>query len=206
MDDAVGPDRQLLSLRAVATLLMDASDAEPIGADRVDSTGTVRVLVGPDGAVERIVLGDGWRRAVGAEKLAAAIEEAATARDVGDNVVPAGFEEKLARIKAWARGEADERPPEVPPDGPAPALTTPEERDSLARDARMLLALEPGDAVGFAAFGKVAVTFGLGGSFSCIVDPDWVARRADADVAEAVDAALSAARIELAALVRRYPS
>lgn len=207
-------DRILRSLDAVDDMLSHAAEVAAGRAEGTDSTGTVRVVLDPAGVAERIELADGWRRAVAgtlgaavgdAARAAAGVQSAAFNARLGE----IGYLDRLEQLDAWLDGVTDEVPPGVPArPSPLPVPMGGTTADILASVEaselrRNSAPAEPAGATGFAGFGKIAVTFAIDGSLRCAVDEQWLARRDDAEVSDALNHAIGAARIELTDLKSR---
>ncbi|GIJ67543.1 hypothetical protein [Virgisporangium ochraceum] len=201
--DAARVDRLLRSLDALDNMSTDG----PGRVEGADGTGTVRVTLDPAGLAESVSLGDGWRRSVGTGRLAGAVAEAAAAAladraAVADRrLVDAGLPERLKALDAWVTGETGEPPPGVPtkptplPEPSPPTGTTGEILASLD-DTRVQGRVRPA-ATGVSAFGKVTVSLAGNGALTCTADPEWLSRRDDVEVTDAIRAALGHARVEL---------
>jgi len=164
------------SVASAEDVVVEPAPAQP--AAGTDGTGTVHVAVDAAGVPESITLDEGWRRQVGTERLVAAVVEA--------NVSAAAA--RVAGMMAGTPGT------EIPPD--------------LADQVREFLATDPPFALatgtGTAARGNLVVTVSEVGLRSITVEPEWLARRDDAELTESLATALTAARAELAeALARR---
>lgn len=207
--DAARVDRLLRSLDALDTMSMDADG--PGRVEGMDSTGTVRVTLDPAGLADAVSVGDGWRRSVGTQGLAGAVAEAAGAAladraAVADRrLTDAGLPERLNALDAWVTGETDEPPPGVPlmptplPEPAAPTGTT---EEILASLDEIQVQARP-SASGVSAFGKVTVSLAASGALTCTADPEWLSRRGDVEVVDALAAALGHARVELMRLDMR---
>ena len=117
------PDLERIDLeqaeRGIALMKSLLGQASTFSAEAqgCDTTGTVTVSIGRDGLPDTIAIGEEWRRSVGAEGLAAAVEEAFRhAAEAGsarcmDEMGEARWMDNFAAAIAYANG-----------DGPAPVI------------------------------------------------------------------------------------
>jgi hypothetical protein len=176
-------------------------------SEATDATGTVRVVVAPDGLPESITVGEDWRRTVGSEGFAAAVTEAcrnaAAAQALSEPEPPAGPVERdgadrLDRAKeivAFVEGDprADLPPVDLEEINPRPLSSIIEEALRAADAVSAMAAswvpeeVPPNEAPAGHRLSLAVAPFGL---LSCTADPAWVGRQETADLEEALAAAL----------------
>lgn len=206
-------DRAFLERIRRGTAALRALMAERPGASGItgsDASGAITVALGEDGLPERIDLDDGWRRAVGAEGLAAAVTRACggatQARfDVMAAASQSGWTARVSAAFAYIDGEGPE-PPGLPSadDAQAASPYVPELSGLLADIVASDLA-EGTDAVaragppqysGSAGVGRLTLTLDATGKLTCEADPDWVGRQETQDLRDALASALAGLHAE----------
>jgi DNA-binding protein YbaB len=169
--------------------LPDVRLAEPRRVEGTDGSGTVRVVLGPDGLPDSIRVDPGWRRAVGSEGFADAVVEACTR---AANAQLAARVEEAGSDPAPVSGV----PPPAAADGPVRDLGE-MTRELLAMLDNRVWAAGEANGTGTTAFGKLEITLSHTGLQSFVADPGWVSRQTDEDLMDALASALSSARADL---------
>jgi hypothetical protein len=209
-------NRRMEELRELAGEI-DASRPQQVQAG--DASGTITVVLGPDGFPESARVGPDWRREVGPDKFGSAVAEACQAAQQGRManwtraLEDGGLIDLLGRIDAAATRDietlqvaSDRWTPAAQVDNRVPQL--PEHLVFAAVDAIEELDIEStvsGRGSGFAARGKLAVDFCATGTVTCVADPDWVARQNADELTDALGRAFDTARADLAANEFRLP-
>jgi hypothetical protein len=190
-------------------LLAQAQAQAPRQAEGADRSGTVRVVLGPDGFPETIRVENGWDRRLSAEAFGWAVGEAFSVA-TGDRLAEwtttlrqHGWQAGVDRLRADVDGGRSAATPpalrrEVRPVRPRPL-------DAVAEDViRSFDALDepavppaPASGTGSAASGRIALTLSAAGGLSCAADPQWVARQSAAALMTALSEALQEARADL---------
>lgn len=203
----------------IQKMFQDVDSAVPESSEATDRNGAVRVALGADGLPEKFRVTTDWKRRVAPDSLAEAVVEAceaATAKRMaawGEALESQGLTERmrtLDRLEAEA-GAAPEGslPPafqrkpggfQRPPIGMlADSLLSAQE----SLDAFLASATEepPGEPRGNGTDRNRAVhlTVTRSGSVTCEIDPRWAAPRTGAQIAEALNTVLGAARQDLSA-------
>jgi hypothetical protein len=175
--------------------------------EATDRTGTIRVILGPDGLPESLSVEAGWRRVLGCERFATAVGEAARealdARDLAglqamrqarpDGPIPRDDH----RAPAVSRGTDPQRPrPAVVPTRPLVEVLA-EAFDVMHDMTQRLTKAEPPSATGSAGIGRLVLTLTPDGALSCTADPHWVSDQEPAELTDALNRALASARAEL---------
>jgi hypothetical protein len=216
-EDEVGERRtsapQMSGLRK---LIEDVQAMAPQRLEAFDRTGAVRVVLGSDGQPELIEVEHDWRdrlrpdsfgqAVLGASQTATDDRSAAWAHRLAD---PA-WQAEVESLPDIAAGEPI-RLPDLASATPAASPSEPSDvdpRDSRAVTAEIVHAVENIDemvaaslavqGVGSAAFGKLVVTLSRDGLVSCTADPGWLSQRSGEELTEALGAALTSARADLA--------
>jgi len=208
--------RDLARLRRTGAMLQELmgelQQAAPERSEGADSTGTVRAVLGPDGLPESIRVSSYWKEKLPAAAVGAAVTAACQAAmqrrgaDWADVLQRSGWQQRLEEMDTDAAGavEVDVNP--VPPayrtGGPVPARSL----DVLAEEAMSTMdaAMRPVPAAahqpgtGANRGGTIEITLGQAGQVVCRADPGWAARQSGAQLSEALAAALTAARGQLA--------
>jgi hypothetical protein len=173
-----------------------------MAVEAADRSGTIHVVVGPDGLPESVSVAAGWLRALGSERFGAAVGEA----------VDAALEQWF-KAAVDALGPLDAQAPEPDPDA-APVPTRPlfdvlSEALDVMRDTAERLdraAAAPRVGTGSAGFGKLVLVLSPDGTVSCTADPHWVSDQDPAALTDALNRALAGARDELARAAPALPS
>jgi hypothetical protein len=203
--------RELAQLQRYASSLqqlMTAAQAKaPEQADGADSSGAVRVLLGSDGLPRSVRVQPDWRQRLDPRNVGSAVQEAFQAATGQRMAVwtaaldDDGWREKVDRLR------------DDPGDAPPPALrrdtqqAPPRAMDVVVEDA--LDAMDHAErfanppafsarGTGSAASSQVTVTLSPAGLVSCVVDASWAGQQTAGDLANALTAALAAARADLA--------
>lgn len=226
---------ELLRLQHYAGRLKDllsaAQASSPRQVEGADSTGTVRVVLGPDGLPAAIRVRPGWERAIAPAAFGGAVVQAFGAAvdermAVWTRVLEDGeWRSEVAQLKAGLDGPrtapAAPRAPGggggVPPAGVSPAFrrdrsrTRPRALDVVAEDALKAFGTvqevtaapaKPAEGTGTSAAGKLVLRLSATGVFSCEADPLWVSRQTAVMLTEALSQALADARGQLAEAAR----
>jgi hypothetical protein len=219
--DDVYQDLMRMGRRAAAlsSMLDDLRRAAPARAEGADRSGAVRAVVtGPDGLPASIRLRARWQQVLAPEALGAAVVAACQAalREWGlawsRALDRAAWQQRLARLRDQPDQDASGQPgPRGDPGSPArpggdplppPALAG---VDSLAEDVIRLLddaRAAPAQALQGGGSNRertVVIRIAPGGQIACQADPRWVRTQAGPAVERALNAALTAARQNLAA-------
>ena len=199
-------------------LLNQAQAQAPRAAEGADSSGAVRVQLGPGGFPESVRVESGWERRLRPEAFGAAVGEAFQAA-MGERLAAwtttlqdAGWQRDFDRLRHGATGGSTSGGVNggngVPPALRRPAAPLrPRSMDQLAED--MIKAFDNIDqftappaerapATGAATGGKLTVTLSRTGGMTCTAEPRWVAEQSAAKLMNAVGEALAAAKAELA--------
>lgn len=175
-----------------------------------DSSGAVRVVLGHDGLPESVSVEAGWLRALGSERFATAVGEAARAaveaRDVAalaavderDVAAMSTLVRDLERVMSGDLGDVLSEEPARP--RPLPEVLT----DALDVMSHMTALLDqaqdgPASGTGSTGFGKLALTLSSDGTLACVADSYWVSNLDPAELNAALSRALAGARADLAA-------
>jgi len=194
--------RHALDLQAAVS----AAQSRPLSSDGgrgTDPSGSVDVVVAPDGLPLQIAVRAGWQRQVRPEELGNAVLRAfaqavaGPGRAAADSFDLDEWHSQVRRIEADS-GDNPSRAralPQVEPYGSP--------RDPLALTEDVLNALKTVRDEGVASASQwtgwdggraVSITLGIGGLQACTVDPRWAAQRAASELTRALAEALSAAR------------
>jgi hypothetical protein len=166
--------------------------------EATDTSGAVRVVVAPNGLPESIELDDDWRRLVGAEGLAGAVEEAChNALTTGDEEpAPAGDRAtRIDEVLAFVEGTG-----ELPPGVPGIDVSQVRPRPYAEIVDEVFRAIDVADSVTAqfevpetgedTATRRIALSVAPFGLVSCTADPDWVGRQETADLNDALRSAV----------------
>ena len=193
-------------LPALGEAIGELGASQPATGAAEDRTGTVRVTFDDEGVPTAIEVGEGWRRAVGSEGLAAAVEEASRGAAAA---APTGSAQlRLDQLRAYVDGDDPALPPGVPADDGGmfrPAAGVPRYLPDLVDQIRATLRSFSGPAAedppppseGYAAFGKVTIELRGFAPLTCTVDPQWAAEQQAAELTDALNRALGQAREQL---------
>lgn len=215
--------RDLEQLRRYGSGLQDLmSELQRLAPERsegADSTGSVRVILGPDGTPETIRVGAYWKEKLQPAAIAGAVNGACQAAMQKRGAEWAATMERVhwrERLEALDDSPAGGSSPGGTPAGqvpagfrrqeppPAPAFNPdevdPEDVLQLA-DAALNAELpdKPLTGRGASRDGMLEIQLGQGGQVACRIDPRWAAGRSGAQLSEALATALAAARKQLAA-------
>ncbi len=218
--------RRLEQLREYASglqnLATEAAEAAPGHSEGADRTGMIRVIVGRDGLPESIRVAAQWQQKLEPGSFAAAVmaafQAAAKQRAAAWSAVLAdsGWQERLDRLAdetsaagtpktssvpaAFRRGLGNGRPPrplEMLAEDVIGVL------DEAARSAAAASGTPPRTARGTGSnrIRTLTITLSRTALAACEADPAWVARQTGPRLVEALAAALTAAREDLARVV-----
>lgn len=198
-------------------LLNQAQAQAPRAAEGADSSGAVRVQLGPDGFPQSVRVESDWQRRLRPEAFSPAVDQAFQSA-MGERMSAwtttlqeAGWQQDFERLRG--RGQDDTRNGGRPGDQIPAALrrqvpeVRPRPMDELAED--MINAFDNLDeftaapapqppGTGTSAAGKVTVTLSRTGGMTCTAEPRWVAEQSAAKLMNAVGEALNAAKADLA--------
>ncbi|MGH3815828.1 MAG: hypothetical protein ACRDUV_25825 [Pseudonocardiaceae bacterium] len=195
-------------------LLATAQAEAPRSSEGTDGTGTIRVLLDPDGLPSSFRIESGWNRKIPAEGFGGAVLEAFQAA-MGERLAvwtrtleEQGWQAQADRLRV----DLDDRPSasgrgEVPSAFGHPVQdVTPRPIDQVAEDMIKAfdhvgdLAGPPPQAsggTGASRSGKLVLTLSRAGLVSCTADPEWVSGQSAATLMNALGEALTAARADL---------
>lgn len=195
-------------------LLATAQAEAPRSIEGTDGTGTVRVLLDPDGLPNSFRIEPGWNRKITADGFGGAVLEAFQAA-MGERLAvwtrtleEQGWQAQADRLRV----DLDEQPSasgqgKVPSDFRHPVEdVAPRPIDQVAED--MITAFDHvGDfaasptqtrgGIGASRSGKLALTLSRAGLVSCTADPEWVSAQTAATLMNALGEALTVARADL---------
>jgi|SRR5579875_77914 len=215
--------RDLEQLRRYGSGLQDLmSELQQLAPERsegADSTGSVRVTLGPDGTPETIRVSPYWREKLQPAGIADAVNGACQAAmqkrgaEWAETMDRVHWRERLEALDAGPAGgsSAGEGAPagQVPAgfrrETPAAPAVNFEDVDPEAvlelADAALNAepAAQPPAGRGANRDGMLEIQLGQGGRVACRIDPRWAAGRSGAQLSEALATALAAARKQLAA-------
>ncbi|GAA3734483.1 hypothetical protein GCM10022225_16070 [Plantactinospora mayteni] len=184
----------------------------PGRVETTDRSGTVRLVLGPDGLPESIDVGQDWQRTLGSESIGAAVTEAGRA---AVEKRAEHWSEALDERTKSETGESTGTPDELEPYADAlrqsvnsmmesAARITPRPLDAVLREFNDVLSepfdpadMEPPQGTGVTGFGKLTLTLRSDGTLSCAVDPHWAAELSAEELTEELNRALASARAEL---------
>jgi hypothetical protein len=177
-----------------------------------DESGSIRVVLGPDGIPQVIQVDQDWRRKAGAEGLAAAVSRAcARAHEAYESkqtiaIDSSDWPRRAIQVIEYLAGDGP--PPqglEAVPPPPAPVMWS---ASMIDRYAAAWDGLASGDELvrrtereytGDGAAGRVTLTLAIRGPVICDADPDWLRRSEAQEIEQGLSAALAALRADVAA-------
>jgi hypothetical protein len=202
-------------------LMADLQQASPESSRGVDRTGTVQAVLGRDGLPEAIRVQADWKGRLDPRSLAAAVTEASEVamRERGlawsRELERSGWQQRAAQLGADSASAPSMPAGAVPPAFQRADGARPRSADRLAEEVIDLAgttiraARAPRHSprgVGKNRGGTLVLTLSRGGQVSCQADPRWVAEQSGHQLTEALTAALTAARRQLAASSTSSPS
>ncbi|CCH31517.1 hypothetical protein BN6_42300 [Saccharothrix espanaensis DSM 44229] len=204
--------RQLARVQEYAATvreLLDGARAHaPTRAEGADGSGTVHVVLGPDGLPTSFRVDTGWDRRITPAGFGGAVLEAFQAA-VADrmetwtrSMAADGWQQRADRVDAAATGRIPPalRAP-VPEVAPRPLGEVVEDALKAFDDVDAFAGLPTsGGATGADRSGKLTVTLSPTGLTSCTADERWVGAQSAASLMNALGEALAAARRGLADL------
>lgn len=202
-----------VELQQLATDLQHAAPESSRGADR---SGAVQAVLGPDGFPDAIQVRADWKNSLQAELFAAAVMEACNAAMYKRGLVwsqsleRSGWQQRADRVEADTAAAPIADPGTVPPafrrtgasgGRPRPLEEVAEEAVDLLGAAMDRAGRPRGQGprgLGSDRGGALTIALSSAGQVSCHADPRWVAERSGPQLTEALKAAVTAAREELA--------
>lgn len=216
MDDLVKQFSQMQNYAAALhSLIADAEAQAPRHSEGADRSSAVRVVLGPDGLPVAFRVAADWNRRIGPMAFGAAVVEAFQSA-VGDRLAAwsktledGGWKAKAVRLSSdtddhTAATQHRHSPRSFPQ--PVSAVRSRPIGDVTedmikAFDTVSAFAAQPpqpASGSGSGGGGKVTITLSNTGLTSCSADAHWVAEQSAAQLMNALGAALSAAKADLA--------
>ncbi len=208
------------ALPALRDLVARAEAMTPERVEASDRTGTLSVVLGPDGLPESMLLAPDWHRTLGVEAFEAAVAEAAqsahaqraamSAHAMDDSDWMSSVERIGRAVNEESRrtSTTTDQSTDLPTAADDHARPVPVPMQTILRAAealdRAVLSSPPSvHGTGSAAFGKLTLTFSRNCALSCSADLDWLSRQESDELTEALNHALTSAKADLAASIPR---
>jgi hypothetical protein len=200
--------------------LTHETESKPQLFEGIDASGSVRVVLGPDGLPESVSVVDDWTHRLRAHQFGRAVLEAAQAASDQrtarwfEAIADEGWQAEVQRLEERVAADMAERPLEPP--SPRSAHRTsevrPRDASTILQEVRTLVdnideisQAPAAQGSGSAAFGRLEVTLSQMGMVSCTADPGWAQYKSPEELSAAFAAALASAREDLARAVANTP-
>ncbi|HET9138526.1 hypothetical protein [Actinophytocola sp.] len=184
-------------------LITDAEDQAPDTAEGSDESGTVHVVLGPDGLPASFRVDTDFDRELKPEEFGDAVlrafQAAMGARLAGwsQTLRADGWPDRLGELRS---DPADPAPPVFrPPPAPARQRGLGELTEDMIKafDNVDRLAARPAPVLATGSSGRLELTLSQQGLVSCVADPGWVSDQTAARLMNALAEALAEAKAEL---------
>jgi hypothetical protein len=191
-------------------LLFEQAQAKaPSHADGTDSTGAVRVTTGSGGLPESITVAADWKKRLDPARVGPAVEQAhqnalkERMATWGAALRRSRWHEDFDEVRSGSRRLTRTTPPApvLPTSGlpPRPLDQLTEAVLGVMRSGEPVEPAAPAQGIGTAGGGRLTITVGASGAFTCTADAQWTVRQSGVMVSTAANSALALACAELTA-------